>query len=93
MVSQVQQKTTKEIEIEKRIIHKSRRKYMGCADGSHRQTGERGQSKVRARPGVCALIKVCGWSALSFPRLRPNWPIQTKESGGFGKLHGVMKSI
>lgn len=48
MVSQVQQKTTKEIEIEKRIIHKSRRKYMGCADGSHRQTG-RG---VKARFGL-----------------------------------------
>lgn len=26
-----------------------------------------------------------------FPRLRPNWPIQTKES--FGKLPGGMESI
>lgn len=66
-MSQVQQKTTEEIEIEKHIIHKSRRKYMGCADGSHRQAGERGQGKVQARPEVCAFIKVCGWSALSFP--------------------------
>ncbi|KAB0348874.1 hypothetical protein FD754_013731 [Muntiacus muntjak] len=50
---------------------------MGCADGSHRQAGERGQGKVKARP--------------EFPRLRPDWPIQTKES--FGKLQGGMEPL
>lgn len=68
--------------------NRSRKVYysqvLGEAHGMYEEAivGDQGrvQGEREVGPGAQAFTRVHGWSALGFPRLRHNWPIQTKKS-------------
>lgn len=79
MMSQVQPKTTKEIE-------------MACLEGLHGGVGSGGggQGKVQAGPGYLPLLGPVGWSALGFLSLLAKAKLvnSNQKEWNFGKLHG-----
>ena len=61
-----QQETTRRIEIETFITHRSWRRYLAQFQGLHREVSASYREK-EAGPGAHAFIRVSGWSALGFP--------------------------
>lgn len=63
----VQQETTREIEIEKYITHRSQRKYLACLKEPQREVKvECRQRERETGPGAHAFTRILEWRVMGF---------------------------